>query len=64
MKNVKREDRLKIERAYKELEDVRKLLRLSAGDDSNEFIDSLNAEENRLIRFISNLKGLNEPNMN
>ena len=62
-----KDDRNKIEKAYKELEEVRKLLRMAymAGSvDKNDYADSLNAEENRLLRYIENIKGLNEPNMN
>lgn len=61
MKVLSKDDRHKIEQAYQELEKVREMLKIiKAGD----YFDSLNAEENRLIRFISNIKGLNEPNMN
>ena len=65
--NIGLKQRKRIEQAYNELEEVRKMLKIlhyAKDTEGNEYYDSLSAEENRLIRFISNIKGLNEPNMN
>lgn len=66
-KELTKQDRDKIEKAYKELEQVRgmlKMIYLAKSEEDNKYLDSLNAEENRLLRYIENIKGLNEPNMN
>ena len=59
-----KEDRKKIEKIYKELEEVRELIKIIYLSGDNKFLDSLDAEENRLLRFIENIKGLDSPSMN